>query len=313
MKVIFFGTPNFSLPFLNKLIDSDNIEVVAVVCQKDKPVGRKAVLTQPATKKLAIKHNISTYQFNSLKTDEAKNQLSKLDAELYVVVAYGKIIPQTILDIPQFGAINVHPSLLPKYRGPSPMQEAILNGDKQTGITIMLLDSGMDTGPILEQITLNLDDNDSYITLENKVHEKGPELLLNTINKYVSYKIEPKKQNDLNSSTTKLINREDGLIDWNKTAIEINRQIRAYQPWPGTYTYVNINDKSFRLKIFSSEVLAETTGTTCGEMTFGEHIKVSTKTGTLRIKEVQLEGKSKMNAETFMKGYKKLDGSILKK
>ena len=168
MKVIFFGTPDFAVPFLYKLINSDEIKIVGVVCQKDKPVARKSVITPPATKTLAIKHNIPVYQFNSLKKDDVKNTLSEINADMYIVVAYGKIIPQSILDIPKFGSINVHPSLLPKYRGPSPMQEAILNGDKQTGVSIMLLDSGMDTGPILEQISIDLDSNDTYITLEKK-------------------------------------------------------------------------------------------------------------------------------------------------
>ncbi|MEA3272416.1 MAG: methionyl-tRNA formyltransferase [Patescibacteria group bacterium] len=191
------------------------------------------------------------------------------NTDIAVVAAYGHIIPKKILEIPKFGFLNIHPSLLPKYRGPSPIQNAILNGDKETGVSIMLLDKKMDSGPILAQKKVKINENETYETLRNRLAEIGAKLLIKTLLDYVSGKIKPKPQNHKKATYTKLLKREDGKIDWSKPAEEIERMVRAYHPWPGTWTELN-----------------------------GKRLKII-------LNRVQLEGKKEMSLDEFLRGYVK--------
>ena len=218
MRIVFFGTPEFSVPFLKALDEDEDLIVSAVVCQPDKPIGRKKILTAPPTKQYALEHGIPVFQPVSLKDAGALHTTPLRDADLFVVVAYGKIIPQAILDIPTHGTINVHPSLLPKYRGPSPMQAAIANQDNETGVSIMLLDAKMDHGPILAQERIRLDRTETYLDLQTKVHVVGAPLLVQTIKDFTSGMIESIEQNHPTATFCSLLSREDGEIDWNEPA-----------------------------------------------------------------------------------------------
>lgn len=276
LNIIFFGTPEFAVPSLKIL--NKNFKIAAVFCEPDKPFGRKQEIKEPPIKILAKKLGLRVFQPESIKT--SAKIIKKLNPDIAVAVAYGQIIPKKILDIPKFGFLNLHPSLLPKYRGPSPIQNAILNDDRKTGITIILLDEKMDHGPILAQKKVKLFGNETTEILYNRLSKIGAKLLVMTLLNCVSGKIKPKEQNHKKTTFTKIIKREDGRINWNKTAEEIERMIRAYHPWPGTFTEID----GKRLKIISASI----------------------KNKKLFLERVQLEGKKEMSWEEFKKGNKTL-------
>ena len=274
-RVVFFGTPNLALPFLDALHKASNFDLVAVVTQPDKPVGRKQVLTPTPVKVRAQELDLNVLELKNLKSKKANSKLTDLKADLFVVVAYGKIIPGSVLDLAP--SINVHPSLLPKYRGPSPMQSAILNGDSLTGISIMLLDEGMDSGPVLAQEEIKLSDHETAVTLENKVCQIGPELLLNTIEGYLADQIKHAVQDNSEAIVCTMLERSDAEITLNETCEEIDRKIRAFDPWPGTYFELD----SKRIKI----------------------IRARLDQSGLNILEVQPAGKKPMEISSFINGY----------
>ncbi|MFC1788103.1 methionyl-tRNA formyltransferase [Patescibacteria group bacterium] len=312
MKIIFFGTPTFAVPFLSKLVHDSEIEVTAVVCQSDKPVGRKQILTPPPVKSFALDHNLQVLQPKTLKDESAAQSLTNLEADLFVVVAYGKIIPKNILDLTPLGCINVHPSLLPKYRGPSPMQYAILNGDSQTAISIMLLDEGMDTGPVLATEMIGLDDNETYESLSKKVELQGPKLLIQTLKRYQAGEITPLEQDDSKASITKLLKREDGHIDWSKDMKSIDQQVRAFYPWPGTWSLWNRNNSELRLKIIELKPVDFKNDLPPGTVKVDEdRLLIDCADGTLEITQIQPEGKPVMSAKDFIRGYQDVDETIL--
>ncbi len=285
MKYIFFGTPEFAAIVLEKLITAGYIPE-AVVCNPDEPVGRKQILTPPPVKILAEKFNISILQPEKLRNNlEFSNQLKKLKLDLAIVAAYGKIISKEILDIPVYGFINIHGSILPVYRGASPIQNAILNGDAETGITLIKLDEEMDHGPILANSKLSITDDDTYESLSRKLAISGAELLIKTIPDYISGKIKPVEQNHDGATYTGIIKKEDGKIDWSKGAEEIERMTRAFYPWPTAWT--TWNKKVF--KILEAEV--------CN--------------GKLEIKKLQLEGGKVLSIKEFLNGHKDFIGSVL--
>lgn len=312
IKIAFFGTPEFAKNFLANLYADAQISVCAVVCQPDKPVGRKQELEAPATKIFALENKIPVFQPASLKSG-----IELPEADLFVVVAYGKIIPQSILDIPKIGTINVHPSLLPKYRGPSPIQSVIANQDTETGVSIMLLDKEMDHGPILAQTKIKLDRTETPETLRLKVVEIGAPLLISSIKNYIAGNLKPVEQDHGKATICKLLKREDGIINWNDPADKINAQIRAYTPWPGTST--KWNDKT--LKIHRASVGAglpvpstggETPPLRQGEVRIIDNkLFIGTGSNALEILELQLEGKQKMNAQTFINGFSNINGAML--
>lgn len=277
MKIVYFGTPEFSVPFLNALLEEKDLEILAVVTQPDKPVGRDQVLTPPTVKIRASEGGIPVLQFPSLRKPEAFETLKALGADVFVVVAYGKLIPQEILDIPRLGCVNVHPSQLPKYRGPSPIQAAIVNGDRQTAVSIMLLDAGMDTGPILGQKTVEVMSDDTYLALAKRLQDVGGPFLVEILRTYASGAIKPIAQDDNNASITSLLDRESGKIDFSESLEDIDRKIRAYYPWPGCYTNVTHNGSELRVKLLPNQM-------------------------------VQPEGKKPMTMPEFERGYGTLHG-----
>ncbi len=330
MKLIFFGTPEFAVPVLKALIDTGYV-VAAVITKPDEPVGRKQILTPPPIKSWIMKHetwNIPILQPKKL-DKEFTFQVSSFKPDLIVVAAYGKIIPKEILDIPSHGTLNVHPSLLPKYRGASPIQYAILNGDKETGITIMEIDEEMDHGPILVNSKLPIADSDTYETLSKKLAELGAKLLVKTIPDYFLGKIETIEQDHSKATYTKIIKKEDGKIDFKKSAEEIERMTRAYYPWPTTWAVwrqQEAKNKKRVLKILEIELFEENFTKSAivdfvkwpvGKVfLIGENNekKLSVKCGekSLIIKKLQLEGGKTLLAKDFLNGHRDFTGSVLK-
>ena len=310
-KIIFMGTPDFAVPGLNALANDARFEIISVITQADKPIGRKQEISQPAVKKAALKLNLPILQ--PRKVRDIADDLKKLEPDFIVVIAYGQILNEAILNIPKIACINIHGSLLPKYRGAACLQAPILNGDSETGITIMLMEKGLDTGDILrqEKITLNGDEGLEFIhdTLSNL----GAKILGDTLNDFAEKKIKPQKQDEAQSSYIKQIKKTDGEINWHKSAIEIERQIRAFTPWPGAFT--SLDGKS--LKIIKAEILSEISEFTNKDsqnlkigQVFKSDGKLAVKCGQnyLLILELQLEGKRAMSAEDFLAGHKDVIG-----
>lgn len=275
VKTIFVGTPEFGAIVLERLIEAD-FKPILVITFPDKPVGRKQILTPPPVKVMAQKFGIPIEQPERI--ENCKLKIENLKPDLIMVAAYGQIIPKEILDIPKCGSLNVHPSLLPKYRGPSPVQCTILNDDKETGVTIVLMDKKMDHGDIVANSEFQIT-NPQITTgeLSKKLANLGAELLIKTVPRWIEGKIKPRPQDEKRATYTKILKREDGKIDWQKRPEEIERQIRAFQHWPGSYTLY----QGKRLKILRAEI----------------------KEDKLIIKEVQLEGKKPMSFEDFLKGH----------
>lgn len=312
IRIAFFGTPEFSVPFLTALVDDPVFEVVAVVSQPDRPQGRDHAIAPTPVKSIALDHQIPVLQPSTLRDDSIVSTLLALNADYFVVVAYGKIIPQAVLDVPRLGCVNVHPSLLPKYRGPSPMNWAIAEGDATTGVTIMLLDAGMDTGPILSQASIGVDSDETMETLMAKAHEQGVPLLVDTLKRFAAGEIVPVAQNDEAATMTKLLDRDDGRIDWTLPMAVIERRLRAYQPWPGLWTVWNRNGVETRIKIHSlqpSDFRADLPPGTVLKQ--NSRLFVDCSDGTIEIHELQPEGKPRMSAEAFVLGYSDVNGAML--
>lgn len=313
INLIFLGTPDLAVPFLEALTNEPDFKVLAVVTQPDRPVGRKQILTPSPIKELALKKGLPVLQPETLKDETIQNKLANLEADIFIVVAYGLMIPNKILSLPKLGCLNVHPSLLPKYRGPSPIQSAIVNGDKETGISIMILDKGMDTGPILAQEKIVLSDDETQGSLIEKIKLLGPKLLIKTLHDYSAGKIKPVSQDNSQTVVCKMLSRDSGHIDWNRSAIEINRQIRAYQPWPGCWTIWLRDDKEIRLKILKVKLSEIKTSEIPGTVKIIENNLIcQTVENSLEILELQPEGRPVMKTNEFIRGYKDIDGSILK-
>ncbi len=310
MNIVFFGTPDFSKKFLESLHADEDIFVSAVVTQPDKPVGRKKILTPSPVKVFAEDKSISVFEPEKLRNPEFINHIQDLKPDLFIIVAYGKIIPQKLLDIPKYGNINVHPSLLPKYRGPSPVQAAIAAGDKETGVSIMLIDEKMDHGPILMQKTIEISDQDDTMSILNSSAEIGAPMLVESMKRFVAGDLIPKEQNHDEATFCKLIKKEDGNVNWNNSAELIDAQLRAYRPWPGIYTKWN----SKMLKLHSIEIARDSNLTLSpGEVKVSDgQIYIGTSTYPVEITELQIEGKQKMPAKAFIAGYSKIEGSVLK-
>ncbi|MBU1119202.1 methionyl-tRNA formyltransferase [Patescibacteria group bacterium] len=304
-RIVFFGTPEFAVPFLSTLI-KERFTVAAVVTQPDKKMGRKQKMISSPVKETALKNNIPVLEPKSLKKNTKFSQkLNEFKPDIVVVVAYGKIIPANILSVPTYGFINIHPSLLPKYRGPSPIQWALQNGDKKTGITIMQLDSGMDTGAILFQKKLIISTNDNAKTLHDKIAKEGSKLLVNKLPDILNQNVRPKKQNDSLATYSKLINRADGVIDFSKSATHIENQGRAFYPWPGLYTFLGKKRIKITLpKGYSSKKYAHSQGTFF--ITNSGECAILCSTGYIVPKALQIEGKRELSNNEFVLGYKSL-------
>jgi len=308
-RIVFMGTPDFAVPSLRALITSGE-DIIAVVTQPDKPKGRGKHLTPPPVKELALKHNIPVLQPEKIRDAVFINTIRKFSPDIIVVVAYGKILPKDILDIPPKGCINVHASLLPKYRGAAPINRAIINGERETGVTTMLMDEGMDMGNMLLSERMEIKDNDTASDVHDRLKDIGAGLLMKTINGIKAGAVAPLPQDNSQASYAPVLKKEDGRIDWTMGAAEIRNLIRGMDPWPGAYTrWEGMQIKVFRAKVLPEGRAAEQAGTILNVSADG--ICVATGRGTLVITELQPENRDRMIVSEFIKGYRIGKGQIL--
>lgn len=310
IRIVFLGTPNFAVPFLRALADDEAFEIVAVVSQPDKPSGRGNEIKPTPTKVFALERGIPVFQPEKIKTPETLELFRAFNADLFVVVAYGRIIPKTILDLPRLGCVNVHPSLLPRHRGPAPMQAVIAQGDEETGVSIMLLDEGMDTGPILATQTFLVAPDETYRTLETKVHEVGTSLLVSTLKQWTTGSVKPIPQSNAGATVTKLLDREDGHANWTLPAPHLDRLRRAYEPWPGLWTLWKRPTGEVRLKILIARPSDRTL--VPGHVVREEdRLFIGCGKGSLELLRIQAEGAAVMDAKTFLRAYKDFETAEL--
>ena len=311
LRIIFMGTPELSCASLEKLAHDKNFQIVAVVTQPDKPKGRELKLQPSPVKILAQKLNPPVLQPAKARDEKFISELRELKPDLIVVVAYGQILPQAILDLPKSGCLNVHASLLPKYRGASPIQSAILNGETETGVTIMKMDAGLDTGGILAQARTPILPEDNSQTLHDRLAQLGGELLVEIIPDYVAGIIRPEPQPAEGASYAAKIKKEDGRIDWNLSAQEILNRLRAFTPWPGVFTFLKIEPKPQLLKIWKAEIVEEISGRDSatrrphpGEILSADKNGIIVTCGKdfLHISELQREGGRRLSAQEFLAG-----------
>lgn len=307
-KIVFLGTPSFAEMTLKALVDND-LKPFLVITQPDKPSGRKQELTPPPVKILAEKNGIEVRQ--PANKNELKEIFKDLDVDVCVLVAFGMIIPQEVLDASKKGFINVHPSLLPLYRGPSPVQAALLNGDEKTGVTVMQLTAGMDEGPIIKQKEVNIKKSDNFLDLHNELSELGAKMVVDVLPDYVQDKIKLVEQDHAKATYCKIINRQDGLIDWSDGSEKIFNQFRAFSPWPGVFTLY----QGKRLKITDLKPLE---GDFEPNLAIGELFLANKKdlavhcgAGVVKLVEVQLEGKKAQSGWDFYNGHKDIIGTTL--
>ncbi|TSC77815.1 MAG: methionyl-tRNA formyltransferase [Parcubacteria group bacterium Gr01-1014_29] len=315
-KIIFFGTPQFSVIILQKLIQSGFVPS-AVVTAPDKPAGRGQKISRSPVKVLAQSHGIPIFQPEKASDESFLNALNNVKPDVFVIAAYGKILPKKLLDIPLKGTLNVHPSLLPRHRGPSPIQASILTGDKDTGVTLMLTDEKMDHGPIISNCKFQIANRDeiTYRELHDKLANLGGELLVETLPKWIAGEIKPLPQNHEQATYTKLLTKEDGHIDWSKSAEEIDRRVRALNPWPGTWSFMTFGSptsdyeysevglpKVFkRIKILAGHPTNEPSTAKPGTLLKTKNGQWAACTGDslFVLETVQMEGKKITNGSSF--------------
>ncbi|MBI1908094.1 methionyl-tRNA formyltransferase [Candidatus Uhrbacteria bacterium] len=303
MKLVFFGTPEFAGQFLSALHADPFFEIAAVITTSDEPVGRKKELTPSPVKTRAMSLGIPVLQPTKLKDPAFHDTLRAFDADAFVVIAYGRILPQAVLDIPPMGCVNVHPSLLPKLRGPSPIISAIANGETETGVSLMLLDAEMDHGPVLAQTTFPVVSDETTSSLTEKVVAHGAPLLLDTLKQLAAGTATPRAQDHTQATFCALLTREDGKIDWAEPAEVIERKIRAYNPWPGTWTTWNRNGQPMTLKIFAASPSHHPTIPPSTVLVENGSLYVGTGSTALRILAIQPAGGTRMPADAFLRGY----------
>lgn len=310
IRIVFAGTPDFAAPFLNSLSNENDFEVVAVITRPDKPMGRDRVLTYSPIKKLAKKKNINILQPENIKDKKIIIDLFDLSPDFLAVAAFGQIIPKEILNIAKYGNINAHPSLLPKYRGASPIQSAILNGDQETGITIMLMDKLMDHGPILAQQKIPLNGDETADLLRQELSEIGKNLLVQVIKDCFLGHITARAQNHEAATYCKIIKKDNAKINWANSAQTIERQIRAYYSWPTAWTAYN----NKRLKIFPpAKILDDIKSKKPGEVfLFNNQLAIACgEDDAIIISSIQLEGRLQTGADSFLRGNKEILNQIL--
>ncbi len=317
VNIIFWGTSGFAIPTLQALI-TRGYDIASVVTNPDKPAGRNRALTLPPVKKIAMQHGLTVLQPSSLKIENRKFKL--YDADLFIVAAYGKLIPREILDMPRFGALNIHPALLPRWRGPSPIQFTILNGDAQTGVTIIKMDERMDHGPLLAQREVGISKlqitnyKPTYEELHDRLAGLGAELLIETLPKWINGEITPAPQDESKATYSKLLTKADGRIDWSKPAEEIERMVRAFSPWPGTWTTWPQNEKSLRIRITEADWTDDARARGVPGLVWQDAARplcVMSGRGSIIIKSLGIEGKRLLDAPSFIRGYPQLIGAVL--
>lgn len=299
MKIVFMGTPEFAVPCLQKIIDEGH-EVVAVVTQPDKPKGRGKKLAMPPVKELALKYDIPVYQPLKAREESFVDTLKEMNPELIVVVAFGQILPKSILDIPKYGCVNVHASLLPRYRGAAPLNWVIINGEEKTGVTTMYMDEGLDTGDMILKSEIPLDDEITAGELHDKMRIDGAKVLKETIDLIEKGEAPREKQSNENTCYSPIMNKSLGNIDWNKSAIDIHNLVRGINPWPSAYTTY----EGQTMKIWKTKVIDKNSDKDPGTIISvdKEGINVSTSEGIVQIKEIQMAGKKRMEVPEYIKG-----------
>ena len=307
MKIIFMGTPDFAVGTLRSLVEAGH-EITLVVSQPDKPKGRGHAMVPTPVKAVAEELGIPVFQ--PVKIREAKDVLEKTEADVCVVAAFGQIIPASILHMKKYGCINVHASLLPKYRGAAPIQWAVIDGEKESGVTIMQMDEGLDTGDMLAKAIVPLDEKETGGSLFDKLSEAGGRLCVETLAKLEKGEITPEKQGESPTAYASMLDKKMGNIDWNKSAVVIERLVRGLNPWPSAYTHLD----GKTLKIWACDVLPQSASKgESGEIleVTKDAIHVQTGDGILVLREIQLAGKARMDAGAFLRGYKVVPGTVL--
>ena len=310
MKVVFMGTPDFAVGTLEAIVGAGH-EVAAVVTQPDKPKGRGGVMAMSPVKECALRHGLTVLQPLKARSPEFVDEIKAINPDVIVVVAFGQIIPSEIIHMPKYGCINVHASLLPKYRGASPIQWTVLDGCEYSGVTTMLMDEGIDTGDILETVTVKLDERETGGSLFDRLSLVGAKLLVETLDKAEAGQLHPVKQDDSQSSYVRMMDKSFGLMDFTQPVEVLERKVRALNPWPSAFTHM---DEKL-LKIWDATVIQD------NNVKAGDYGKVKTdgKTcfmvacdgGYLSVNELQLEGKKRMKVEDFLRGYSIKEGTVL--
>lgn len=307
LNVIFMGTPDFAVPCLNAL-DECNCRIELVVTQPDRPRGRGRRIEPPPVKKAAAQKGVDVVQPEAVNTDEFYTLIRQREPDLFVVVAFGHILPKKLLEMPTFGAINLHASLLPQYRGPAPIQWAIINGETETGVTSMLMDKGLDTGEMLFSEKIPILPDDTAGTLHDKLSVLSGEVLVKTINALESGSIRPMPQNHAEATYAPMLKKSDGRIDWTKPAAEIERFIRGMTPWPGAYTFMG----GKRMRLFKSRVAGMTENRPAGSVirSFDDELRVACGKDALCILEIQPDSGKRMDIAQFLKGQQIPPGTV---
>ena len=310
MKVIFMGTPDFSVGTLEALIEAGH-EVALVVTQPDKPKGRGGKMQYTPVKEVAVAHNIPVYQPKRIREPECIEELIKYNADIMLVIAFGQILPKEILEMTPYGCVNVHASLLPSYRGAAPIQWAVINGEKVSGVTTMQMNEGLDTGDMLLKVEIPLDEKETGGSLHDKLAEAGARLCVETLDALKAGTVTPEKQGDSPTAYAKMLDKHMGKIDWKMSAKEIERLIRGLNPWPSAYTRWNENDKG--MKIWEAEVAEGQTDKAAGTVVevAKDGFFVQTGDGLLKITALQIPGKKRMDAAAFLRGYQMETGTVL--
>jgi methionyl-tRNA formyltransferase len=306
--IIFMGTPDFAVPSLD-LLSQEDYEIALVVTQPDRPKGRGRKLVPPAVKVKALALNIEVSQPSTLKSDKFADQIKSLQPDFFVVIAFGQILSEKVLQLPKFGAINIHASLLPKYRGPAPIQWAIINGESYTGVTTMFMDKGMDTGNILLTKKEPILPEDTAATLQDRMAKTGAELLIKTLKYFVANKIKSRPQDHSKATYAPLLKKQDGHINWQRPAEKLESFIRGMTPWPGAFTFHNEK----RLKIIKAAPILEGVSEAAGTIlkTFPDELRVATGKGALSILEIQGPSGKRLDIAEFLRGYRLPAGTIL--
>lgn len=319
MRVVFMGTPDFSVPALKALVDGGH-EVTAVVTQPDKPKGRGKEVQMTPVKLAAMEYGIPVYQPVKIRDPEFIGRLKEIPADVYVVIAFGQILPKAVLDIPPCGCINIHASLLPKYRGAAPIQWCVIDGEKETGITTMMMDTGLDTGDMLEKTVIPIEEKETGGSLHDKLSLAGGELILSTLKKLEEGTLVRTPQTEEGTCYAKMLTKTMGDIDWSASAVSIERLIRGLNPWPSAYTHWN--GKTIKLWAASAVSGTEEESLVAGREDLADGtvllsgkkgLFVKTGQGVLSIRELQLEGKKRMDVDAFLRGYAIPEGDVFVK
>ena len=326
LRIIYMGTPHFAVPALQALIRGaapgivlpEGYEIVTVITRPDKPSGRSQAVVHSPVKQAALAHGLPVWQPGSFKKAENQQALAAYGADLFIVAAFGQILPQAVLDLPHYGTLNVHASLLPKYRGSSPISEAILQGEAETGVTIMLLDAGIDTGAMLLKRAVPIAADETTASLTPRLADLGASVLLEVLPRWVRGELTPQPQEHAQATHTRMLKKEDGRLNWSLPAEVLARAVRAYTPWPNAYT--TWRGKLLKILSASPSISASTQAEQPGQValttqpqagTTQKVLRIATGQGSLLVDRVQLEGKKAMSVDEFVRGYAQIVGEIV--